>query len=208
MNNNKIVLCFPNCEDVLGDDIDRNKLIFVNIDEFMFINRLRTEEEIKNKLESINPFLRTEKYINRIKNEYIKVSTNTDYPNNFIEYMKNILKEETEEPRTILIAFNIEILNILKDIGLNYVLIFPKKQLKEEWVGRYYLKAKNDENYISLVHFLATKWDYYLDILVKESFHKDAYVLNYGEKINKMYLEALGKTISIKDGALYYGYEG
>ena len=122
------------------------------------------------------------------------------------------VSEKQEETRCILIEFHPDVLDILKYNGLNYVLIYPKKELKEEWIGRYHLK--NIDSGIGNARYdtigLAMHWDVYLDILINEGIHKPSrtHVLHYREKIKQLYLDGLGKTIYMKDGAMFYGYEG
>jgi hypothetical protein len=79
------------------------------------------------------------------------------FPNN---YMKHI-KENLYNADIICISSHQEVRQALVENGLDFVLVYPKKEIKEEYIQRYKDRG-SDENFIKL---LEKNWDMWIDQL-------------------------------------------
>lgn len=77
-----------------------------------------------------------------------------DFPENYIKHIKNNMNEAD----IICISSHKEVREALVDNNLDFVLIYPEKNLKEEYIKRYKDRG-SDENFIKL---LDTNWDNWL----------------------------------------------
>ena len=87
---------------------------------------------------------------------------NPDFPNNYIQHIKkNIGKVDI-----IFVSSHDVVRKALKDNDIKYIIIYPAKPCKEEYMNRY-IKRGNDYNFIKL---LETHWDCFLNELELDDF--------------------------------------
>lgn len=80
----------------------------------------------------------------------------SEFPANYIEHIK---KKIAEGYKRIFISSHKDVRNALVDNQLPFVLIYPSKDLKDEYIQRY-IERGNDENFVRLV---SENWDVWLD---------------------------------------------
>lgn len=88
---------------------------------------------------------------------------NPDFPANYIEHIKaNIGKVDY-----ILVSTHQEVRSALSEAGIEFILIYPSRILKEEYLKRYRDRGSFD----SFVKLLDEKWDEFLDQLDNEEIY-------------------------------------
>lgn len=80
-----------------------------------------------------------------------------------LNYVKEIIKK-TSEYDIVLISQEHEMLNCLKENGINYIVCFPMKQCKDEYIKRY-INREDDADFLSLVN---VNYDVWIDELMNE----------------------------------------
>lgn len=135
--------------------------------EFSWMYRKRTPEEMEGLKEyweeesKFNHLMSWEGYLNLIKGDEIRVE-NPEFPDNYIEYIKEQL--EFDKYDYIFVSSHESVRKALNDEGIDFTIIFPKRKLKNEWVGRCYLR-KNNGFPISV---LVDNWDKWIDQMYLE----------------------------------------
>lgn len=112
---------------------------------------------------------------------------NPEFPRNYIDCIKaNLSKYDY-----ILVSTHSEVRQALRNANLEFILIYPLMDLKEEWIGRCYLRNDPPE----FLHMLADNWQSWireLDMETKSMNSENWHVLSHG-----MYLL---DALYIKDG--------
>jgi hypothetical protein len=99
----------------------------------------------------------------------------SDFPSNYIEHIKeNIGKRDV-----ILISSHKEVRDALVEEGLDFLLVYPKSTIKEEYIQRY-IERGNDEKFVEL---LEKNWDMWLDELEDQKMCSKL-LLNEGEYLS------------------------
>lgn len=78
-----------------------------------------------------------------------------NFPKNYIEHIKNLLYKGTE---IIFISTHKEVRDELVKQGLEFYLVYPKRELKDEYINRYEQRGSN-ENFINLMN---NNWDLFI----------------------------------------------
>ena len=87
---------------------------------------------------------------------------NPEFPKNYIEHIKsNIGKVDV-----IFVSSHKVVREALEKEGLNYYLVYPKREDKTEYIRRY-RKRGNDENFIQ---FISANWDEFITDMENETF--------------------------------------
>lgn len=81
---------------------------------------------------------------------------NPDFPANYIKHIKGLIKQEYE---IIFVSTHQEVIQALKDAGIEFVVIAPNRDLKDVYLQRYKDRG-SDEGFIGL---LDRMWDSFLD---------------------------------------------
>jgi len=81
-----------------------------------------------------------------------------NFPQNYIEHIKEKISEGYAR---IFISSHKEVRDALVENGLEFILVYPKKELKEEYLKRYKERGSTD-NFINLI---SNNWDLWLDEL-------------------------------------------
>jgi hypothetical protein len=99
---------------------------------------------------------------------------NPDFPNNYI----NHIKEHIGKTNIILVSSHDVVRKALKDAGLKFILVYPDKDMKEEFIRRY--KERGDsENFIN---FIESNWVKFIDEMYDEDDE-----LCYTSTVNEQY---------------------
>jgi len=87
---------------------------------------------------------------------------NKDFPANYIQHIKDHL--DTED--VIFVSSHKSVREALEKAGIPYILIYPDKSLKEEWMRRFKERG-NDESFIK---FQDEHWDEFIDDMDAETY--------------------------------------
>lgn len=109
---------------------------------------------------------------------YVQKVRNPDFPNNYIEHIKkNIGKIDY-----IFVSTHKEVREALKEAGIDFIIVFPESSLKEEWIGRCFLRG-SDEKFCQLI---ADQWDNWIMQMEEEVVinKRDCFRLRHGEYLS------------------------
>lgn len=133
--------------------------------EFSWMYRKRTPEEIEELKEyweqNFKNFMTWEKYANMIKDDEIRVR-NPEFPDNYIEYIKDQL--EFDKYDYIFASSHESVRKALNEEGIDFIIVFPKRKLKNEWINRCYLRENNGFP----LSVLVDNWDKWIDQMYLE----------------------------------------
>jgi hypothetical protein len=87
-----------------------------------------------------------------------------DWPNNYILAIKNV----TFEYKYVLIPSDFRVLALLADEGIPYILIYPSRECRDEYLQRY-IERGNTKNFISIFY---DDWDWFIDRLETDKYGK------------------------------------
>lgn len=96
---------------------------------------------------------------------------NPKWPMNYME----AINENSKKYKIVLISQQNELRDFLEEQGVAYILCFPKKECKEEYVARYQLRG-NHPNFIQL---MKDNFDNWIDLLYQEK--EEKIILSKGE---------------------------
>lgn len=116
---------------------------------------------------------------------------NPEFPQNYI----NHIKEHMDEEDIIFVSSHKVVRDALKEEGIPYYLVYPRKDMKEEWMTRF-KKRGNDENFIK---FQDEHWDEFI-----EDMENDAYPTKI---VLEDYLCYNAITITVINNIMNYGEE-
>ena len=96
---------------------------------------------------------------------------NPDFPQNYIRY----IKENIGKADYILVSTHENVRRALEEAGIDFYLIYPDRSLKEEWIGRCFLRGSGEK----FCQLIADNWDNWIDGLEEDSKkHKFMKLLN------------------------------
>lgn len=87
---------------------------------------------------------------------------NPDFPNNYIQHIKDHM--DTED--VIFVSSHKVVRDALKAENIPYYLVYPKKDMKDEWMYRF----KNRGNDEAFIKFQDEHWDEFIDDMENETF--------------------------------------
>lgn len=164
-----------------SEHIKNYDILDVDIRNFKTIKRFPNEEEIeeeRKRWDSSLHLMSVEGHLNQFKQQIISVD-NPDFPNNFIQYIKdNIGKVDV-----IFVDSDIRIRQWLNEAKIKFVTIYPWNNCLQEWIGRMYLCDYSDfiiRNYINGWHHEMRHKEQLGDKLIK---------LSHEEYINEKLIE-------------------
>lgn len=80
-----------------------------------------------------------------------------NFPQNYLEHIKYNLNNDTVD--RILVSSHKEVRDALTSNGINYVLVYPERELKDEYIQRYKDRGNND----SFIKLFNNNWDVWMD---------------------------------------------
>lgn len=103
---------------------------------------------------------------------------NPDFPNNYIEH----IKENIGKVDYIFVSTHEEVRNALKEAGIDFTLVFPEWSLREEWVGRCFIRGSGEK----FCQLIADKWEDWLCQMEDEVIYNNRkhYRLKAGEYLS------------------------
>lgn len=101
---------------------------------------------------------------------------NPDFPQNYI----NHIKENIGKADYILVSTHENVRRALEDAGIDFYLVYPARQLKEEWIGRCFLRGSSEQ----FCQLIADNWDTWIDQLNEDSKKHKSLQLRSGEHLS------------------------
>lgn len=93
-----------------------------------------------------------------------KTERNPEFPSNYIQHIKDNLGKVD----IILVSTHDEVRKALEDNKIEYTLVYPDKELKDEYIKRY---SERGSDY-KFMDFINTRWDDMINGLEKETYPK------------------------------------
>jgi len=87
---------------------------------------------------------------------------NPDFPNNYIQH----IKENIGKVEIIFVSSHKVVRDALKENDIDYNLIYPRKDQKEDWMRRF-INRGNNENF---VNFISKNWDSFIDDMDEDDY--------------------------------------
>ena len=82
---------------------------------------------------------------------------NPEFPQNYFEHIKQNYHNKNLD--YIFVSSHKEIRDLMKENNIPYVLVYPSKKLKAEWIGRCYLRGSSPE----FIENLCKNWDKWVE---------------------------------------------
>jgi hypothetical protein len=87
---------------------------------------------------------------------------NTEFPMNYIQH----IKENIGKVDVIFVSSHEVVRKALYDNGIKVIIVYPNKDLKEEWIRRFRERG-NDEGF---VNFISNNWNNFIDDIENEDY--------------------------------------
>jgi len=87
---------------------------------------------------------------------------NPHFPNNYMERIKSSMNQVDY----ILVSSHKVVRDALKAEGIEYTLVYPDIELKQEYIGRYISRGSND----AFIDFIYSNWDEFIDEIELEDY--------------------------------------
>ena len=101
-----------------------------------------------------------------------------DFPQNYIDH----IKENIGKADYIFVSTHDNVRRALEKAGIDFYLVYPDRSLKEEWIGRCFLRGSG-ENFCQLI---ADNWNNWIDGLEEDSKKHKSMKLKYGEYLSNV----------------------
>lgn len=101
---------------------------------------------------------------------------NPEFPQNYIIH----IKENIGKADYILVSSHEEVRRALEDAGIDFYLIYPDRNLKEEWIGRCFLRGSGEK----FCQLIADNWDNWIDGLQKDYTKHKSIILDQGQYLS------------------------
>jgi hypothetical protein len=85
---------------------------------------------------------------------------NPEFPKNYIEH----IKENIGKVDYIFVSTHEEVRNALSEAGIDFTLVFPEWSLREEWVGRCFIRGSGEK----FCQLIADQWEDWLSQMEEE----------------------------------------
>ena len=87
----------------------------------------------------------------------------SNFPQNYIEHIKELINKGTAR---IFVSSHKEVRDALVKEGIDFVLVYPKKELKQEYIQRYKQRGSPD----SFINLISENWENWIDELENQEF--------------------------------------
>ena len=99
-----------------------------------------------------------------------------DFPQNYI----NHIKENIGKVDYIFVSTHDNVRRALEDAGIDFYLVYPEKSLKEEWIGRCFLRGSGEK----FCQLIADNWNNWMEGLEEDSKRHKSMKLRSGEHLS------------------------
>lgn len=106
---------------------------------------------------------------------------NPEFPKNYIEHIKSHIGKVD----ILFVSTHKEIRDALRENGIHYTLVYPKPELKQEYLDRYEIRGSSEE----FIKIMDENWDKFIKEVEEETFPEkyalgeEEYMLNVPELI-------------------------
>lgn len=103
---------------------------------------------------------------------------NPDFPQNYISH----IKENIGKADYILVSTHENVRRALEDAEIDFYLVYPDRNLKEEWIGRCFLRGSGEK----FCQLISDNWDNWIDQLEEDSKRHKSIILRHGEHLSNV----------------------
>ena len=105
------------------------------------------------------------------------------FPMNYIKHMKDIVvRHAGDRDFTMLVSSHDNVREAMSENGIDYILVYPDRSLKDEYIKRY--KDRNSSDFF--VKLMEDKWDDFIDSCERDQCPNKV-VLQAGQYINSIF---------------------
>ena len=104
---------------------------------------------------------------------------NPDFPNNYIEHIKNNIGKYDY----IFVSSHREVRQALDDANIDFTIVYPRIDCKDEWVGRCYIREKNGESGCG-AEIMNMNWEKWISECIGTGRNHDEIVLRPRERLS------------------------
>ena len=101
-----------------------------------------------------------------------------DFPQNYIDH----IKENIGKADYIFVSTHDNVRRALEKAGIDFYLVYPDRSLKEEWIGRCFLRGSGEK----FCQLIADNWNNWIDGLEEDSKKHKSMKLKYGEYLSNV----------------------
>jgi hypothetical protein len=194
--NTLVISAFPCCGKSYAFEHYQNTYEILDSDSsnFSWMERVRTEEELEEcgkTYDELGPhMLPTDAYINRIRNELIKVR-NPEFPNNYIQHIKEAIEKDVD---IIFVSSHLAVRQALYDANISYITVYPEQRCLDEWVGRMYRRGSDK----AFIDFQIKHWDEFTNNIDNEPHGLFVYRLEHNQYLTPFVIDKLRICQEIK----------
>jgi hypothetical protein len=193
-----IISAFPCCGKTyaFNNYQDTYKILDSDSSNFSWMERVRTEEELEKEKEiwnSTEHLLSADGWINKIKNELIKVR-DPEFPKNYIEH----IKENIGKVDFIFVSSHLQVRQALTDNNIEFCTVYPEPNCLDEWIGRMYRRG-NDKAFID---FQIKNWEKFVNDVNDEPHGDFLYRLGHNQYLSQWHLKMITGYFLFNKGAM------
>ena len=104
------------------------------------------------------------KYSDNIANSIHYRELNPDYPNNFVEKVKELLKDE--KPDVVFVPSHSDIRNALTKSNISYFVAYPSLRDRDNFISHYRKRGNSEKFCINM----ESNWDRFIDAIINETY--------------------------------------
>ena len=101
---------------------------------------------------------------------------NPEFPNNYIQH----IKENIGKYDYIFVSSHVDVRDAMDEAGIKYGVVFPSRDLLDEWIGRCYRRPNNGFP----IDVLIKNWDNWIDGMIQSAKNHDFAVLTHGKYLS------------------------
>lgn len=101
-----------------------------------------------------------------------------DFPQNYIDH----IKENIGKADYIFVSTHDNVRRALEEADIDFYLVYPDRSLKEEWIGRCFLRGSGEK----FCQLIADNWDNWIDGLEEDSKNHKFMKLKSGEHLSNV----------------------
>lgn len=160
MKNTKVIAAFPACGKTYYFENREENNIVLDSDSSKFSWTYTNKDENGNEIRGVRKI------------------RNPDFPDNYIEH----IKENMGKVDYIFVSTHDVVRKALNKAGIDFILVYPKQSLKEEWIGRCFLRGSGE----FFCQLIADKWDDWISEMERECVVNghDSFRLRHGEYLS------------------------
>lgn len=109
-----------------------------------------------------------------VTSDVIVRQRNPEFPNNYIEHIK-----QNMDAHYLFVSSHENVRQAMKEAGIPYVLVYPRRDMLPEIIGRCYLRGNNEQ----FIKVLIENWDNWIDSCENDTGAIDKHILGNNEHL-------------------------